>query len=52
MFGAHTPFILGAYGVGLAIYAALAVWVLLDYRAQRRALRDLEAQGVKRRSDS
>ena len=48
--GAHAGFILAAYGAALIVVAALALWVALDHRAQRRALAALEAQGVTRRS--
>ena len=30
---------------------ALILWVLLDYRVQRKLLADLEARGVTRRSE-
>jgi heme exporter protein CcmD len=33
------------------VVAALIAWVLLDHRAQRRILSDLEMRGVTRRSD-
>ena len=32
-------------------WSALIAWVVLDYRAQRRMLADLEARGVTRRSE-
>jgi len=48
--GPHAAFILASYGAALVTLAALVLWVWLDYRAQRRALRVLEAQGVTRRS--
>ena len=48
--GPHAAFILAAYAAALVTLAALVLWVWLDYRAQRRALTALEAQGVTRRS--
>jgi len=47
---AHIDFILAAYAAGIVVIAALIAWVVLDYRAQRRTLADLEMQGVSRRS--
>ena len=49
--GPHSAYIWAAYaavGVGLA---ALIVWLILDGRRQQRLLGDLEARGVRRRSD-
>ena len=48
--GPHANFIIAAYGAALLALCALVLWVWLDYRAQRRALDALEAQGVMRRS--
>jgi len=47
---AHIDFILAAYAAGIVVIAALIAWVVLDYRAQRRTLADLEMQGISRRS--
>jgi heme exporter protein D len=49
--GPHAGFIIAAYGVATFVVLALVAWVLLDYAAQRRILRDLEARGITRRSD-
>jgi heme exporter protein D len=49
-FGPHAAFIIAAYGAALAIVAGLIAWVVLDWRAQKRVLGDLEAHGVTRRS--
>ncbi|MCP3056629.1 heme exporter protein CcmD [Aurantimonas marianensis] len=43
-------FIASAYGVSALALVGLALWVFLDARAQRRALKALEARGVRRRS--
>lgn len=48
--GPHAGFILAAYAVTSLVVAGLVVWVLADYRAQRRSLSDLESRGVTRRS--
>jgi heme exporter protein D len=49
--GAHAAFIVAAYGMAALIVIALIGWVALDYRAQKRRLAKLEADGVTRRSD-
>jgi heme exporter protein D len=49
--GPHALFIILSYGIAIAVIAGLIGWVLMDYRAQLRALADLEARGVTRRSE-
>ncbi len=49
--GPHAFFIVGAYGAAAFIVAVVVGWVALDYRRQTRALAELEARGVTRRSD-
>jgi heme exporter protein D len=46
----HTGFIIAAYAVAAIVVVGLCAWVMLDYRAQRRNLADLERRGVIRRS--
>jgi len=48
----HLDFILAAYAGAIVVVGALIAWVMLDYRAQRRTLADLERQGISRRSAS
>jgi heme exporter protein D len=48
--GPHAPFILAAWGMGVVVVAGLIGWVIVDFRAQKRVLGDLEAHGVTRRS--
>jgi heme exporter protein D len=48
--GAHAGFIVAAYLVAGLVLAGMIGWVLLDGRAQRRRIADLEARGVRRRS--
>jgi heme exporter protein D len=49
--GHHAFFILTAYGAAALIVAAMIAWVAIDHRRQARALADLEARGVTRRSE-
>ena len=49
--GPHAAFIVTAYAAAAVVIGGLIGWVALDYRAQRRKLADLEAEGVTRRSD-
>jgi heme exporter protein D len=49
--GQHASFIVIAYALAAVILLLLVVWIVLDYRAQQRALGELEARGVTRRSD-
>jgi len=49
---AHLPFIVGSYAAAGVVIAVLIAWVTLDFRAQRRALTELEARGLTRRSAS
>lgn len=46
----HGAFIVAAYGLSALVLAGLAVWVIADGARQRRALADLEARGIRRRS--
>lgn len=48
--GPYTSFVLTSYALVVAIVAVLIAWIAVDYRHQRRRLRDLEASGVTRRS--
>ena len=48
--GPHAAFIIAAYAAAIVVVGALIAWVTLDYRAQKRVLGDLDAQGVTRRS--
>ena len=49
--GPYAAFILGAYGAAALIVTAMVAWVVIDHRRQARALADLEARGVTRRSE-
>jgi heme exporter protein D len=48
--GAHAGFIWASYAAVIAVVGGLIVWLIVDGRRQARALADLEARGVKRRS--
>jgi heme exporter protein D len=49
--GPYALFIVAAYSLTILVIGALILWVLVDYRAQRRLLAELEARGVTRRSE-
>jgi heme exporter protein D len=48
---AHLDFIAAAYAAAVITVGALVAWVILDYRAQRRTLAELEKQGFARRAE-
>jgi heme exporter protein D len=48
--GPHAGFILASYAAMTFIVGGLIAWFALDGWRQERALRDLEARGVTRRS--
>jgi heme exporter protein D len=49
--GPHAFFIVSAYGAAALIVATMIAWVVLDHRRQARALAELEARGITRRSE-
>jgi heme exporter protein D len=49
--GPHADFIIAAYVVAALVLVAMVGWVMLDYRAQKQRLAQLESQGVTRRSE-
>ena len=49
--GPHADFIIAAYAVAALVLVAMVGWVMLDYRAQKQKLAQLESQGVTRRSE-
>jgi len=49
--GPHAGFIVIAYAAAIVIVAGLIVWVVLDRRHLTRAVDELEAKGITRRSD-
>ena len=48
---AHALYVTAAYGITAIVLAGLIGWILLDKRARKRELAELEAAGVRRRSD-
>lgn len=46
----HLPFIVGSYAAAFVVVAGLVAWVTFDFRAQQRALSELESRGLTRRS--
>ena len=46
----HLPFIVSSYAAAAIVIGLLIVWIMLDYRIQRRALTNLETRGITRRS--
>jgi heme exporter protein D len=49
--GPHASFIIASYAMAALVVLGMIAWVLADFRAQRRVLADLEARGVRRRSE-
>ena len=47
----HALYVTAAYAITAVALAGLIGWILLDQRARRRDLAELEASGVRRRSD-
>lgn len=50
--GQHAAFIVISYVATAVVIAGLIGWLLADGRRQRKALADLEARGVRRRSSA
>lgn len=48
----HTAFVLASYGAAIIALAGLIGWIFIDQRSQRQALQELEARGVRRRSET
>jgi heme exporter protein D len=48
---AHAFYVTTAYAISGLSLAGLVAWILLDQRARRRELAELEASGTRRRSD-
>jgi heme exporter protein D len=48
--GPYTSFITTSYAAVAVVVLLLIVWIALDYRTQRARLRELEADGITRRS--
>lgn len=48
----HLPFIAASYAASLVVLGAIAAWILVGRARAKRDLAALEAQGIKRRSES
>ena len=48
--GPYAPFIVTSYLAAALVAALLISWIAIDYRNQKRRLRELEESGVVRRS--
>ena len=46
----HVAFVSIAYAATAVVILALIAWVVLDQRARKREIADLEARGIRRRS--
>ena len=51
MLSGQWGFVTAAYAITSVVIAALITWIVLDIRRQRQILSDLEARGVRRRSE-
>jgi heme exporter protein D len=49
--GPHATFIIAAYAASGFILAILIGWIVAENRALKRTLAELEARGIRRRSD-
>ena len=47
----HSGYIIAAYLASALVLLGLIVWVVLDLRAQKRKLAQLEEQGLRRRPE-
>lgn len=48
----HFAYVAAAYAITVITLVSLAVWILLDQKAQKRALEDLQRRGIRRRSET
>jgi heme exporter protein D len=47
----HDLYVAAAYAATVVVLSGLVGWILLDQRARRKELAELEASGIRRRSD-
>jgi heme exporter protein D len=47
----HALYVTAAYAITAIVLAGLIGWILIDQQARKRDLAELEAAGVRRRSD-
>lgn len=46
----HAAYVFTSYGIATLAVLGLITWVVMDGRARRRELAELEASGIRRRS--
>ncbi len=46
----HLAYVTAAYSITVLVLAGVTAWLVLESRARKRELADLEARGVRRRS--
>ena len=46
----HVAYVTAAYAITALALLGLAGWILIDQRAQKRALDDLDRRGIRRRA--
>ena len=46
----HIGYIVAAYLAAVLVIGGLTIWIMMDNRAQQRKLKQLDADGVRRRS--
>ncbi|MGE0603738.1 MAG: heme exporter protein CcmD [Xanthobacteraceae bacterium] len=49
MAASHFTFVAVAYGFATLVFAALLVWIAVDYRTQKKRLAALEAQRAQKK---
>jgi heme exporter protein D len=49
--GPHTAFVWASYGVLGVVLGLLVLWLMVDGRRQQRLIDELEARGIRRRSE-
>lgn len=47
----HDLYVAAAYAATAIVLAGLVGWILLDQKARKKELAELEASGIRRRSD-
>ena len=50
MFGEHSGYIIAAWSVGVVVIGALIATTMIEHRALKARLADLESRGLRRRS--
>lgn len=48
----HFEYVLAAYGMAVFLMVGLVIWALINQRKQESELKNLEAAGIRRRSEA